>query len=102
LDRCLFTPGTALSDIGAGDSWLVEALPETGFSHIHVGDISAAGLSSTKTWLGILAQQVNGIESDIPEFEPVETYDAGHDHTAFHFRITTEEVECTCCRLQRT
>ncbi|MEN5232591.1 class I SAM-dependent methyltransferase [Sphingobacterium faecium] len=80
-------------DIGGGDSKLVDHLLDQGFEHISVLDISAKALEKTKKRLGIKAEKVNWIVSDVTEFEPDTTYDIWHDRATFHFLTTTQQIE---------
>jgi 2-polyprenyl-3-methyl-5-hydroxy-6-metoxy-1,4-benzoquinol methylase len=76
-------------DIGGGDSHLVDALLEMGYTHISVLDISSKAIDRAKKRLGAQAASVHWIVSDITEFEPAVKYDFWHDRAAFHF-LTTE------------
>ena len=78
-------------DIGGGDSRLVDYLLQEGFENITVLDISASALEKAKVRLGVNAEQVTWIESDILDFSPMESYDLWHDRAAFHF--LTDETE---------
>lgn len=80
-------------DIGGGDSKLVDHLLDQGYEHISVLDISAKALEKTKKRLGIKAEKVNWIVSDVTEFEPDTTYDIWHDRATFHFLTTTQQIE---------
>ncbi|MBB2950720.1 class I SAM-dependent methyltransferase [Sphingobacterium sp. JUb56] len=77
-------------DIGGGDSKLVDHLLDQGYERISVLDISAKALEKTKKRLGIRAEKVNWIVSDITEFEPDNNYEIWHDRATFHFLTTTE------------
>ncbi len=76
-------------DIGGGDSHLVDALLEMGYTNISVLDISAKAIERAKKRLGANVDAVQWIVSDIIEFEPIVEYDFWHDRAAFHF-LTTE------------
>lgn len=78
-------------DIGGGDSHLVDALLEMGYSHIHVLDISSKAIDRAKTRLGSQAETVQWIISDVTEFKPTIEFDFWHDRAAFHF--LTSEVQ---------
>lgn len=80
----------AVIDIGGGDSCLVDALIEKGFTDVTVLDISANAIERAKKRLGEKAASVKWIVSDINDFVPVGQYDFWHDRAAFHF-LTTEE-----------
>ena len=80
-------------DIGGGDSRLVDFLLKEGFTNITVLDISGKALEKAKLRLGILAEEVNWIESDILDFKPTQTYDLWHDRAAFHFLTKKEHIQ---------
>lgn len=81
----------AILDVGAGDSYFVDALLEKGYSNIYVLDISEAALEKAKLRLGEKSNLVNWIVSDITEYQPDISFDLWHDRAAFHF-LTTEEL----------
>lgn len=80
---------SSIIDVGGGDSHLVDALLELGYSDITVLDISAKSIESAKARLGEKAAAITWIEKDIVDFEPERKYDFWHDRAAFHF-LTTE------------
>lgn len=83
-------PKTAsIIDIGGGDSHLVDALLELGYSDITVLDISAKSIERAKARLGEKASTITWLEKDIVDFDPQRKYDFWHDRAAFHF-LTTE------------
>src|SRR5210317_987335 len=65
-------------DVGGGDSLLVDALLELGFSNLSVLDISAKALERAKERLGPLANKVEWIESDVLDFNPTVKYSLWH------------------------
>lgn len=86
-------PVTAnIIDIGGGDSHLVDALLEKGYQNIWILDISANALERAKKRLGVKANQVHWIVSDITEFKPPVQYDFWHDRAAFHFLISDAAI----------
>jgi SAM-dependent methyltransferase len=87
------TKKSKIIDIGGGDSKLVDFLIEEGFENITVLDISAKAIEKAKTRLGIKAEKVNWIVSDITEFEPNETFEVWHDRATFHFLTSREQIE---------
>ncbi len=80
-------------DIGGGDSYLVDALLERGFTNITLLDISAKAIDRIKERLGDKANQVTFIVSDILDFNPSETYDLWHDRASFHFQTDERQIE---------
>ena len=83
----------AIIDVGGGDSLLVDALLEKGFTNIYVLDISAAALENAKSRLGVRALGVHWIVSDITEFIPPVQFDCWHDRAAFHFLTDPAQVQ---------
>jgi ubiquinone/menaquinone biosynthesis C-methylase UbiE len=90
----LFNPpkNAKIIDIGGGDSHLVDALLEMGYTNISVLDISSKAIDRAKERLGARAETVEWIISDITEFEPTVEYDFWHDRAAFHFLTTEVEI----------
>ena len=84
----------AIIDIGAGDSFLVDNLLELGYANITVLDISANAINKVKERLGVNADKVKWIVSDITEFIPTEQYDIWHDRAVFHFLTQDKDIEC--------
>ena len=80
-------------DIGGGDSKLVDFLIEEGFENITVLDISAKAIEKAKARLGVNAEKVNWIVSDITEFETNETFEVWHDRATFHFLTSKEQIQ---------
>ncbi len=60
----------SIIDVGGGDSKLVDFLLQEGFENITVLDISKRAIEKAQKRLGVLAQKVTWIESDIIEFNP--------------------------------
>jgi hypothetical protein len=82
----------SIIDIGGGDSKLVDFLLQEGYQDITVLDISEAALKKAKLRLGMKADSVKWIVSDITEFQPEERYDLWHDRATFHFLTTTQQI----------
>ena len=79
-------------DIGGGDSYLIDALLELGFTNLYVLDISAKAIERLKNRLGDKAKnKVTFIVSDAIDFHPDVTFDLWHDRASFHF--LTEESQ---------
>lgn len=79
------TPDTAIVDIGAGASHLVDALIGQGFVDVTVLDISQAALEADRTRLGAEANRIRWVCSDVTAWQPSRSYDIWHDRAAFHF-----------------
>lgn len=87
------TKKSKIIDVGGGDSKLVDFLIEEGFENITVLDISAKAIEKAKARLGVNAEKVNWIVSDITEFEPNETFEVWHDRATFHFLTSEEQIQ---------
>ena len=69
---------TPIIDIGGGDSLLIDALFDLGFTDLSVLDISKKALQRAQKRLGSRSDKVNWIASDIIEFEPKRKYGLWH------------------------
>ena len=81
-----------LIDIGGGDSHLVDVFIEKGYKNIYVLDISVNAIERTKKRLGVNADKVHWIVSDILDFRPSIKFDFWHDRAAFHFLTSEEQI----------
>ncbi len=79
-------------DIGGGDSHLVDALIELGYTNISVLDISANAIERARKRLGSKAAMVQWIVCDITEFESDVMFDFWHDRAAFHFLTDDDQI----------
>jgi len=79
-------------DIGGGDSFLVDNLVKLGFQNISILDISNSALKRCQERLGVKANNVDWICSDISQFKPKRNYDLWHDRAAFHFLTDTKLI----------
>ena len=80
-------------DLGGGDSYLIDALLDLGYTNLSLLDISANAIERIKKRLGIKAQYVTFIETDILDFKPTEDYDFWHDRACFHFLTESKDIE---------
>ncbi|MBC8153024.1 MAG: class I SAM-dependent methyltransferase [Bacteroidetes bacterium] len=71
-------------DVGGGDSRLVDALLDLGFTNITVLDISSDALER--------ASQVHWVVANITDYRPTQSFDVWHDRAAFHFLTTATAV----------
>ena len=85
LIRAYAAPGDPIIDVGGGASRLVDRLLEAGFGPVTVLDVSGAGLATSRARLGVAAEQVHWIVSDVTRWTPPEEYRVWHDRAAFHF-----------------
>jgi SAM-dependent methyltransferase len=79
------TRNSAIIDIGAGASMLVDELLDARFADVTLLDISERALVGTKERLGARAAEVHWIVGDILEWSPARSYDIWHDRAVFHF-----------------
>ncbi|MEO7103911.1 MAG: class I SAM-dependent methyltransferase [Gemmatimonadaceae bacterium] len=90
IERMTPDRATAIIDVGAGASTLVDSLLDSGYRNIKVLDISAAALDRARQRLGERAASVEWIEADILSTDlPAATVDVWHDRAVFHF-LTSE------------
>lgn len=80
-------------DIGGGDSYLMDALLDLGYTNLTLLDISAKAIERLKSRLGDKASKVTFIVSDILDFNPSELYDFWHDRACFHFLTEANQIE---------
>ena len=93
VDEFGLKAGSAIIDIGGGDSRFAEALIQKGFSNVHVLDISSNAIARARERLGEKASLVRWIVSDVTEFDPEKQYDFWHDRAAFHFLTSEESIK---------
>lgn len=72
-------------DVGGGASTLVDNLHADGYTDVTIMDISARALERSRARLGVTADAMQWIESDVTEFEPRRRYALWHDRAVFHF-----------------
>lgn len=80
-------------DVGGGDSLLVDHLIELGYSDLTVLDVSQKAIERARLRLGLKADLVQWICSDVTDFMPAEPYDLWHDRACFHFLTDEKEIE---------
>lgn len=82
----------AIIDVGGGDSHVVDALLDEGFTNVTVLDISAQAIENAKRRLSERADLVRWVVSDITEYDPDMQFDFWHDRAAFHFLKDPNDV----------
>lgn len=92
IKQCNLPLNAKIIDVGAGDSFLVDHLLDTGYENITVVDISAKAIERAKERLGDRAGNIKWIQADISGFHLEETYDLWHDRAAFHFLTDDQEI----------
>jgi 2-polyprenyl-3-methyl-5-hydroxy-6-metoxy-1,4-benzoquinol methylase len=86
-------PTSAVIDVGAGASTLVDVLLEAGWSDLTVLDVSATALNVVADRLGERHHDVSFIAADVLTWQPRRKYDVWHDRAMFHFLVATEDQQ---------
>lgn len=97
IEKYAGSKNDSIIDVGGGDSFLVDHLLNLGYTNITVLDISEQAIERAKTRLGINANLIKWIITDITDFKATETYDIWHDRAAFHF--LTDEADINTYKL---
>jgi SAM-dependent methyltransferase len=86
IRRVAPSPNTAILDVGAGASTLVDDLLSAGYTRLTVLDIAAAALESSRVRLGAKATEVNWLVGNVLDVAlPAHHFDIWHDRAVFHF-----------------
>jgi ubiquinone/menaquinone biosynthesis C-methylase UbiE len=86
IERTSVDNSDQVIDVGGGASTLVDNLLDRGYQNITVLDISASALHVVQERLGLKANAVTWMESDITQVQlPHHFYDVWHDRAVFHF-----------------
>ena len=80
-------------DVGGGDSYLIDALLELGYTNLYLLDISSKAIERIKNRLKEKALKVTFIVSDILDFVPEVFFDVWHDRASFHFLTERQDIE---------
>jgi len=87
LDAAGVTPASCVLDVGGGDSRLVDALVDRGFTCVAVLDISAAALERSRQRLGHAGDHVRWLAVDVVSEWSIAPVDVWHDRAVFHFLV---------------
>lgn len=79
----------AVVDVGAGASFLVDALLDAGWPDVTVLDVSAEALDVVRA--RIAGRDVSYVVTDLLVWQPDRGYDAWHDRAVFHFLTGPDE-----------
>jgi SAM-dependent methyltransferase len=93
IQKLNITKDAKIIDVGGGDSYLIDALLQLGFTNLYLLDISAKAIERIKNRLGAKSTNVTFIVSDILEFKPNTTFDFWHDRASFHFLTEGNQIE---------
>jgi trans-aconitate methyltransferase len=83
--------GSAVIDIGAGTSRVMERLLDLGMRDLSALDLSESALAAARARLGEREKSVKWIVEDITKWEPTQVYDIWHDRAVFHFLVNPED-----------
>jgi SAM-dependent methyltransferase len=84
---------SAIVDVGAGASSLVDCLFAEGFRDLTVLDVSPRVLDEVRTRLGERAAAVTFVVGDVLTWEPDRQFDLWHDRAVFHFLVDVADQE---------
>ena len=85
IERTGSGPSSAVLDVGAGTSILVDRLLDLGFTDVTVLDISERAIGEVRRRLGERADSATFIRHDVLTWQPARRYDVWHDRAVFHF-----------------
>lgn len=87
------TRESAVIDVGAGASVLVDHLLEENYTDISLLDLAEPALQISRQRLGYKAKRVTWLTADITQWQPARKYSLWHDRAVFHFLISAEDRE---------
>lgn len=79
---------SAIIDVGAGASRLIDHLLADGYTDVTALDIAPASLAAARQRLGAAADRVTWLIDDVCEARLDRTFDVWHDRAVFHFVVT--------------
>jgi 2-polyprenyl-3-methyl-5-hydroxy-6-metoxy-1,4-benzoquinol methylase len=91
IESCGLDRDTAIIDVGAGTSTLVDELLQLGHSNLAVLDVSEAAIGHGKTRLGAQAEKVEWYVGDVTEFEAPHQFGLWHDRAVLHFLTDSDD-----------
>ena len=92
IERVAPARSAAILDVGGGESTLVDDLLARGYHNLTMLDVSPSAIDFTKKRLGLKADSVHWIASDITMVDlPAKAYDVWHDRAVFHFLTTPDQ-----------
>lgn len=80
-------------EIGGGDSYLIDALLDLGYTDLTILDISENAIKRLKNRLGDKARNINFLVSDVLDFQSNKKFDVWHDRASFHFLTTKSDIK---------
>jgi len=100
IDAAGATRESAIIDIGAGESRLVDVLLQRGFRFLAVLDLSESALAAARARIGSDAHKIEWIVADVTAWTPSRQYDIWHDRAAFHFLTDPDDRAAYVARLK--
>jgi 2-polyprenyl-3-methyl-5-hydroxy-6-metoxy-1,4-benzoquinol methylase len=92
IERAARDKLASIIDVGGGESTLVDDLLVRGYQNITVLDISQTAVDVTRKRLGLAAEQVHWLVTDVTVAELERgAYDVWHDRAVFHFLTAIEQ-----------
>lgn len=85
------TSEDSVIDVGGGDSRHVDELLARGYRDLTVLDLSDVALERARHRLGVRAESVTWIHSDVTRYAPPRSWDLWHDRAVFHFLVGEHE-----------
>lgn len=92
IEGLKLTKEAKIIDVGGGDSYLIDALLEKGYSNLYLLDISAKAIERIQKRLGERSKQVTFIVSDVLDFNTDVNFDLWHDRASFHFLTDEDDI----------
>lgn len=92
IEGLKLTTEAKIIDVGGGDSYLIDALLEKGYSNLYLLDISAKAIERIQKRLGERSKQVTFIVSDVLDFNTDVNFDLWHDRASFHFLTDEDDI----------
>lgn len=84
-------PSQSVLDVGAGASYLIDALLGAGYANLIALDVSPTALERVKSRLGARATEVRWVVGDVSGSPELPTVDLWHDRATLHFLTTRHE-----------
>jgi 2-polyprenyl-3-methyl-5-hydroxy-6-metoxy-1,4-benzoquinol methylase len=92
IERAAGAHSASIIDVGGGESTLVDDLLARGYENITVLDISQTAIDVTKKRLGLPAEQIHWLVTDVTDAQLERgAYDVWHDRAVFHFLTASEQ-----------
>ncbi|MFI5034919.1 MAG: class I SAM-dependent methyltransferase [Acidimicrobiales bacterium] len=83
------TPASAVVDVGAGESTLVDALAARGYRDLTAVDLSRVALDRVAARAG--STPITLVEADVLTWRPAREFDLWHDRALFHFLVDPDD-----------